>query len=309
MGKTGPEGYGSFAADSWIIRAMTAVFLAILSAVCGAFAHILARKMAGLTTAREMVSFNFGLMTIMLLPGAPFFWQLALEPRGLFLFMGAVCLDAVANYCYFRSFERLSAVTASSLLAFSPVFVLALAPVLGAASGGFTLWQAIGVLMAAGGLWMLAHNPNVGDQLAADKAKRVEMIWPLAAAGLFGISVYLLKTIFSQGIANPYTYYFVRAPMIAILTAVITRPNLKWVTRGSFGVTAGRLVFVIAQWLLLLYALEAGVPAVVKALGDLSPFFVVLLGWGFIREKPNRHQVGGVILIVVSMGMITLGHG
>lgn len=286
---------------------MTAIILAILSAVCGAFAHVLARKIAGLTTARDMVSFNFGLMTVMLLPGVPFFWQLAPEPRGLILFAGAVCLDGVANYCYFRSFERLSAVTASSLLAFSPVFVLALAPIFGGANGRLSLWQAIGILMAAGGLWLLAGNPDKAGPARAGEPNRGELIWPLAAAGLFGVSVYLLKTIFNQEIANPYTYYFVRAPMIAILTAVLTRPSLRWVTRGSLGVTAGRLVFVIAQWMLLLYALEAGVPAVVKALGDLSPFFVVLLGWVFIQERPSPQQVGGVILIVASTGMITLG--
>ncbi len=108
---------------------MSAVVLAMLSAISGGFANLFARRLVTVSQARHMLSLNFALMTVMLLPAAPWLFQLHINAASLLILVGAIGLDGLANYGYFRSFERLDAVSVSGILAVSPLFALILSPV------------------------------------------------------------------------------------------------------------------------------------------------------------------------------------
>ena len=58
--------------------------LSIFSAISGAVANISARRNVREIRARDMVSVNFLLMTLMLLPGMPWLWHAELTPNLFF---------------------------------------------------------------------------------------------------------------------------------------------------------------------------------------------------------------------------------
>lgn len=282
---------------------MTAAILAILSAAAGAVANLLARGISRFATTREYLAANFALMFLMLLPAAPFFWRLSLRWEAIAALLAAALIDLAANYFYFRSFEALDAVTASSILSLSPVIALFFVPLFqmgqGIGPGGYA-----GVALVSAGLIGLSRGVS-GMQTGVHHTARGFWL-PLAAALLFGLNVFVIKMLFNNDWCNPYTYYLLRALVMALVGGVLFRPNLGWLTRSTLLFSARRLVFVIAQWMLLLAALEIGNPAGVKALADSSPLFVVLLSGVLIKERPQPWRVLGAVLVIGGIGLITL---
>src|SRR5574340_1233567 len=256
---------------------MDANWMAVSSAMSGGIANLLARRLVRFAPARDLVSVNFWLMTLMLLPAAPWFWRFDANRQAVGLFVLAALVDAAANILYFKSFEALPAVTASSILALSPLFSLIMWPWL-APDAVLSEWNGVGIGLAVTGLVLLAR-PEKGPaaELHERRWRLGAIAYPLLAAMLFGVNIYPVRMLLLNGWTNPYTYYLLRAPVIAAATWLVLRPNLGWVDGKKVAMTAGRLVFVIGQWLLLLAALEAGNPAVIKALADTSPLFVLLL--------------------------------
>lgn len=285
---------------------MDANWMAVVSAFSGGIANLLARRLVRAAPARDLVSVNFGLMTLMLLPAAPWFWHFDANWQAVGIFTLAALVDAAANVLYFKSFEALPAVTASSILALSPLFSLIFWPWL-APDAVLSAWNAVGISLAVTGLVLLARP---GRGLAADPRERrwklSAIAYPLLAALLFGVNIYPVRTLLVNEWANPYTYYLLRAPVIAAATWLTLRPRLDWVNTKRVGLTAGRLVFVIGQWLLLLTALQAGSPAVVKALADSSPLFVLLLSGLVLKEKVGKWQAAGALLTAAGMALATL---
>lgn len=279
--------------------------MAVVSAFSGGIANLLARRLVRYAPARDLVSVNFGLMTVMLLPAAPWFWKFDGSWLALGIFLLAAVLDAAANILYFKSFEVLPAVTASSILALSPLFSLLLWPWL-APDVPLSAWNAVGIGLAVAGLILLARNFREGGEGESLERRTIgKMVYPLLAALLFGVNIYPVRTLLVNDWMNPYTYYLLRAPVIAAATWLVLRPNLGAVEIKRIGLTAGRLVFVIAQWLLLLMALEIGNPAVVKVLADTSPFFVLLLAGLVLKEKVGKWQALGAVLTVAGMVLAT----
>ena len=276
--------------------------MAVISAGSGGVAALLARRMMRIAPTRDLISVNFGLIFVMLLPAAPFFWHIEFSWRALVVFMLAVLLDAMANIFYFMAFERLPAVTASAVMALSPLVALALQPLL---EPGFRLsmLNMVGVGLVVTGLVLLARNGS--NAAGAVKVAPVHLIYPLLAAILFGINVFPVRTLMANQWTNPYTYYLLRALLVVLLTGVVLRPELGWLSGLRAVKLSGRLVFVIAQWLLLLAALEKGSPAVVKTLADTSPLFVVALAGAVLGERVGWSQALGAVLTVAGMVLAT----
>jgi len=281
---------------------VAALSLALLSALSGALANLLARRLMRQTPLRAVLALNFAIIFALLLPLAPFYFTLRPHPAALRLLALAIGLDAAANYAYFRAFESNDAVTASTLLALSPLFTLLAALGVGSPSALHPL-QAAGVLLSSGGtLWLIRSAPNTNADAAPRAPGRMAWLYPLLAAALFGLSLYPIKDLFTQGWINPPTYYLVRAGVIALLAAPLARgapdrPPLRLLTV--------RALLVIAQWLALLFALQSGSPAAVKAVADASPLFVLLLTALVHRRAPERSAWGGTLLVV--LGIILLG--
>jgi len=89
----------------------------------------------------------------------------------------------------------------------------------------------------------------------------------------------------------------IRVLFIALVTHFTLKPNDKWVTLKNLRTTWWRALCVLVQWMLLLHALTIGNPAIVKAIADSLPLFVILIAVLLYKEKLSRNTIAGSVLI------------
>lgn len=287
---------------------MIPFILGLSSAALGAGANLSARSLMRRVKPRDYIPVNFMLMAVMMLPGVPFFWHFAGGWLTLAILAGTVLLDTLGNFLYFRAFEINNAATASALLSLSPLFTLLLSG-LAAFTPTPTWIDILAVLLIVAGVVVLQREMAAGDDAAnpVRGTRLVRSLAPLGAALIFGATILPIQYILSNHLINPYTFYFLRGPMIALLAQLFLRPDYRWLTRSKLPLTIGRAGIVLAQWLLLLYALKGGDPAAVKAISDASPLFVLLFGGLFLQEKITRRKAAGVIAIVAGLILLVIG--
>ncbi len=283
--------------------------LGLLSALLGAGANLAARSLMQRIAPRDYLPVNFLLMALMMLPGVPFLWQFKGGWLTVAILGGTVLLDTLGNYLYFRAFEINNAATASALLSLSPLLTLLLSSlvVFTPAPGWMDI---LAVLLIVAGIMVLQREMAARDATANQvrSTRFVGLLAPLGAALIFGATILPIKYLLSNQFLNPYTFYFLRAPLIALAAQLFFRPDYRWLTRSTLPLTAGRAVIVLAQWLLLLYALQVGNPAAVKAVSDASPLFVLLFAGLFLREKITRRKAAGVFAIVIGLALLVAFH-
>lgn len=285
----------------------SALLLGLTSALAAAIANIAAKVVLKFAGARDYLSLNFALLFVLLLPAAPFFFQLSPTLPAITALVAASVIDGAANYFYFRAFELADAGTASALLSTSPLFTLLLAPLVSRwLPTQITALNGLGVVVTVAGIAVLNLELRRNRDAPGSRLPWKRVGFPLLTALLFGANVYLVKGILNQGYANPFTYYFVRAPIIALLTALLLRPRLGWITPRALGLMAGRAVFVIAKWLTFLVAVGMGNPVIVNAVSEVTPLFVLLLALLFLRETLTRPKVWGAVLIVGGLALLAV---
>ncbi len=278
------------------------LWLGLASALTGAIARILAKVVLRYSDTRNYLSVNFAALFVLMIPLAPFMFQLTPTPLTFAVLLAASGLDFAANYFYFKSFEVEEASTVSALLALSPLFTLLAAPLVDRAA-----WlelrpaQIGGIVVAVLGVVLLNREMQRHTAAAAPRRPLTRLAYPLIAACLLGVNVYLIKGLFSAHLMNPFTYYFLRLLIVALLSVVVFRPDLRWVNRASLSVVLGRGVFVIGQWLTMLTALELGNPSLVKAVSESSPLFVVFLAALFLHERITWRKAVGVLLVAAGL--------
>lgn len=279
-----------------------AVLLGLFSALFGALANLLARRAMGFARSRDFLSFNFAVIFLLLAPAAP--WLAAVNGGALtwVVLIATAALDGLANFCYFKSFEHGEVVTASSLLALAPLFTLLLQPLWLFAPPAFSLGQAGGVALITAGTLLLARSLAGGS---AGGARRTgALVYPLLAAVLFGFSILPARWLLLENRTTPYTFFFLRAGVISLLSALLWRPRLGWLRPPQAALTAGRAALVICQWLLMLTALQMDSPAPVKAVSETTPLFVVLLAVAFLHEKVTLPR--GLGAAAITLGIMLL---
>lgn len=284
-------------------------FLSILSALFAALANVSARYVMGFVQTRDYLSVNFVMLVLVTAIVLPFDFWLVLTPLSLVVILVASLIDSAANFCYFKAFELEEAGTASALMALGPFFSLATLPLFASTNKtAITPVEVIGVVMITGGVGILHRpkkNPAGSDtQPAANPTLRLLM--PIGSAFFFGINVHILKYLFSEQMTNPVTYYFIRSSIALVLVTYLSRPNLSWVTPPRLLIILGRAALVVAKWMLMLYAMVPGNPAVVKALSEITPLFVLVLSFVLLREPITPAKVLGSLTIIAGVVLLTL---
>ncbi len=259
----------------------------------------------GFAKARDYIAVNFAIIFLLQIPFAPFFFSIQLTFVSVLLVLAASLVDGLANLFYFKSFEINDSVTASIFLSLSPLFTLLLLPLIEFGENQFSRTDMLGVLVIVLGIIILNWEMQKGSGKKYQRKSIVAILVPILASLLFGTNIYLIKYILNQGIANSYTYYFVRAFIISILMFITLRPTLGWITSKRLGIAAGRSTLVIAQWMFMLYALQLGNPVIVKAVSDTSPLFVIVLAGLFLKEKFTSLKVVGAIIVIGGLILLT----
>lgn len=266
--------------------------IALGSSVFAAIANILARTLLKDLQSREILGINFLSMGATLVLLSPFFYHFQPTPLSLGLVLLIGVIDTLANYFYFKTFEQTEASVASPMLALAPAFTFLFS----------WIFLADHVSMRTGILALLIIFLIVVFSTDFSKFKQFRsatLIPALIASLLFGLSAIPSKYLLTNlGTINAPTLYMYRAGLIAVFSLVFLNFPLRKITNTQYRLIFVRGLFVIAQWLLLYFALTVGNAGVTVTLANLTPIFVFFFAILFLREKITMKKVLASILIL-----------
>lgn len=267
--------------------------IAILSAFFAAVANVLARVLLKEIKSKEIMGINFLTMGATLMLLSPLFYHFDASYLSVGLLILIAGIDTVANYFYFKTFEQTEASVATPILSLAPGFTflfswLALQEVV----SWKTLILSVGVIFL-----VVIFSVNFKDN---KRFKAVTLVPAMLASLLFGISAIPSKYLLSSlQVINSPTLYMYRAGFIALFALLFFGFSVRSLTTSQFRKIFFRGLVVIAQWLLLYYALSKGSTGVAITLGNITPIFVFIICVIFLREKLTWKKIitAGLILI------------
>lgn len=266
--------------------------IAIISAIFAAVANILARTLLKNLRARDMLGINFLIMAVTLLVISPYFYKFHFSPLNLALVVLVAVIDTAGNYFYFKTFEKTEASIATPILSLAP---------------GFTFlfgWLILGDIVSIGTYFLAFLIITLVLIFSIDFKnlpvfKADTLIPALISSFLFGLSAIPSKILLSNLAAiNAPTLYMFRAGFIGVFALMLFGFKVKNISSKQYGIIFLRGLFVIAQWVLLYFALSHGNAGVSVTLGNITPIFVFILSAIFLREKPTLKKLLVSILIL-----------
>lgn len=308
---------------------MNFIFLALLSAISGATANTLARKITKYcgNSPEEYIPVHYTVLSALLLPFLPLFLHVDLNLKTGVLLLMLYVMDLFANYFYLKSFEIQRTYKISIIIATAPLWGLLAYPffqnILNLKLSGYDF---VGIIITIIGLFILSYRTsddtlNLSHEesgifyLIAHNLRRVpkrirkkKIFYPLMSAILMGVSIYILKYLFVEDAINPYTYYTSRNIVFMIIFLLWLKPNFKdfLSIEGNIKWVTFRSIFVIAQWLGLLYAISLGDPLIAKALSDTIPLFVIVISYIIWHVRLRPHKIIGILVSTIGIMIVTI---
>jgi drug/metabolite transporter (DMT)-like permease len=274
---------------------MNYTLIAIISAFFAAIANILARVLLKKFKSSEMLGVNFLIMAATLLVISPFFYKFTMTFQNIGLVILISLIDTLGNYFYFKTFEKTEASVATPMLSLAP---------------GFTFlfgWLFLGDIVSLQ-TYMLAAALIVLLVLFSTDFKNLKqfrsstLLPALASSFLFGISAIPSKVLLNSNVTNAPTLYMFRAMIIAALAFLIFKKSAFKLLLKDYWFIFFRGLFVIAQWVLLYFALSRGNAGVSVTLGNITPIFVFILSMLFLHEKPTwKKAITCTMILAISI--------
>ncbi|MFA6514138.1 MAG: EamA family transporter [Patescibacteria group bacterium] len=268
--------------------------ISIISAFFAAIANIMARTILKDLKAKDILAINFFTMGAVLLILSPFFYKFTPSPLNLGLLVLIALIDTVANYFYFQTFEKTSASIASPLLSLAPGFTFLF--------GWLLLSEPVNLRTILLCLIILILVILFSVSLSDFRQFKKNTLWPaLLSSLLFGLSAIPSKFLLDSAQAvNAPTLYMFRACFIALFSVLFFKFTIQNISIKQYRTIFFRGLFVIAQWILLYWALSKGSAGVTLTLGNITPIFVFILSIIFLKEKPTLKKLlaAGLVLVL-----------
>lgn len=267
--------------------------IAILSAVFAAIANILARTLLKDIRSRDVLSINFSFMALTLLVLSPFFFEFSFSISTILLVVLIGVIDSMANYFYFKSFEKSEASIVTPVLSLAPGFTFIFSWLfLGDVVGPETFFITIAIIILI--IIFSTNRKNL------KKFHKETLVPALVSSFLFGLSAVPSKALLDQLDAiNAPTLYLIRAGLIALLAFIFLKNPIKRITSKHYRLIFVRGLFVIAQWVLLYNALSQGNAGVALTLANTTPIFVFILGYFILKERLSLKKFISTTLILL----------
>lgn len=267
--------------------------VAIVSAFFAAIAWILARTLLKDIKSQDILGINFITMAVMLLLCSPLFYRFEATYLSMWLILLIALIDMIANYFYFKTFEKTQASIAVPMLSLAPIFTFIFAALF--LSDIVSLRSLL--LSIAIFILVIVFSANFSSL----KEFRIHTLWPaLTSSLLFGISAipakYLLDTLWA---INAPTLYMFRAGLIGLFSLFVFGFTVPSLSVKQYRIIGLRWLFVIIQWVLLYYAIGKGSAGVSVTLWNITPIFVFILSIIFLKEKPTRKKLIVSVLILI----------
>ncbi|OGE71396.1 hypothetical protein A2617_02400 [Candidatus Daviesbacteria bacterium RIFOXYD1_FULL_41_10] len=266
--------------------------VAVASAFFAAIANILARTLLKNLRSQDILGINFLSMGITLLLISPLFYKFKPSLTAIGLIILIAVIDTAANYFFFKTFEKTEASIATPILSLAPGFTFFF--------GWLVLGDAVNIqTYFLAGLIILSIIIFSVDFKNFHKFRVATLTPALISSVLFGVSAIPSKILLtSLDVINAPTLYMFRAGFIALFALLFFGFSVKGITIGQYRFIFIRGLFVIAQWVLLYFALSKGSAGVTITLGNITPIFVFVLSLIFLRERPTLKKVLASVLII-----------
>lgn len=267
--------------------------IAIISAFFAALANIAARALLREAKSYNIMGLSFLMIGSSMLIFSPifYFFNPTWTAIGLLYLIGVI--DALANYFYFKSFEKSEASVATPLLALAPIITFIGSFIfLGTETSFIKFTLAVCVMM---GIIIMSTDPK-----EIKHSFHGSLFAPLMACLLFGLSSIPSKFLLSNLTAiNAPTLYMFRATIIGMISFIFMRPNLQSLTTQLYKLIWFQGILAIIQWVSLYLSLSKGNPGITMTLANISPVFTVFLGAFFLKEKITKKKITSSILILI----------
>jgi drug/metabolite transporter (DMT)-like permease len=267
-------------------------FLAILSAFFAAIATVLARILLKQLKSQDILGVTFLTMGATLVLLSPLFYEFKATGTAMGILFIIALIDTVANYFYFKTFEKTEASVASPILSLAPAFTFLFAWVF--LSDVVSLPTFLVSMLII--ILVVIFSVNFKQ---IKKFTAATFIPAIISSTLFGVSAIPAKYLLTNlEVINAPTLYMFRAGYIALLSLLLFQFSIRQLSIMQFRIIFVRGLFVIAQWILLYYALTFGNAGVAVTLGNITPIFVFIMGVIFLREKITMKKAIAALLIL-----------
>jgi len=276
----------------------------LVSAICGAVATSVSKSIVDRTGARQLTVLTFTFIVLLMAPFAPMFFQVTSIGRFIPLLLLITATDALGNLLFFTALDGDDVSKVTALAALSPLFTAILVPlILPTHFGAGVLTATVAIVLSV----YVIETGEIGSIM--EDIRRKETIYVLASAVLFGFSALPMRFMLTElSLTNAPTLYWLRAGTITIVLFGILRPSFDHIDRRTYGIIAGKCLFVITQWVLMLFALGRFNVITTKALAQTVPVFVFVIAYEELGEAFNLHRLAGILLIITStIGIHVLG--
>lgn len=272
---------------------ISVTIIAIISAFFAAIAWILARTLLKDIKSQDILGINFITMAVMLLLCSPLFYRFEANYLSMWLILLIALIDMIANYFYFKTFEKTQASIAVPMLSLAPIFTFIFASLfLNDVVSLQSLFLSIAIFIL-----VIVFSAD----FSSFKEFKIYTLRPaLTSSLLFGISAipakYLLDTLWA---INAPTLYMFRAGLIGLFSLFVFGFTVPSLSVKQYRIIGLRGLFVIVQWVLLYYAIGKGSAGVSVTLWNITPIFVFILSIIFLKEKPTRKKLIVSVLILI----------
>jgi drug/metabolite transporter (DMT)-like permease len=250
------------------------------------------------TNVRLHHCLEFLAITIVMLPFLYFFWQVspeALETKNLVI-MGLVIFFAmVANLFVFYSIKGDKVSNLEPARIMEPLFVVLLALFISSffnselyKSNPRVIYSAL----IAGVALIFSHIKK--DHLSFNK------YFIAATIGSFFFALELITSrLILDYYPNGFSFYFIRCASLFFLGIIILKPKNKRLNNSIYwGMLGLGAIWVLYRIIMYYGYVHLGIVSTTLAF-MLSPIFIYLFAWIFLKEKPNWRNIIASIIIIL----------
>ena len=288
-----------------------AIILGLTGALCWGAADFAARfasrRVGAYRTLLFMQFFGFIALSVYLKFRGGFFEGIApgWHPWALAALAGVI--NMIASLSLYYSFQIGVMSIVAPVSSCYPALTVALAIMSGekitALRGAGLAVTLVGVILAA-----TSFAPNTADpkKESAHLAKGVG--WAIVAALGFGVLFWFLGFYVVPAVGGTISVWVIRLTSFSVLgiAAVPARQSLKLPSGGVWWLLAAVGVMDTAAFIANNAGLHTGQVSVVSVLASLYGAVTVVLAWIFLREKLERSQWFGIVLIFVGIVLVSL---
>ena len=271
----------------------------LLSGFFAGLCMVYAKYMLGKISISTFVVVNFLIISALATPIAFFSFEFTITIMTIFLVIIIIVSDFGVNYFLFYSIKKDQITKIGPLFSTSALFAIIFSfMILPSETENYKILVASLAIMISVFLLMVDKwSKNTFKSMLRDKGYFV-----ICSAILAGLAAVLSKIVIVEyGTINPETLYWFRTTIVMVIFLIILKPVMKEIDVKNISHISIRGIFVISQWMLLLYSIATYNVILTIALANTSPIFLLILGKFLFKETITWKKILPIPIIILAI--------